>query len=70
MKKRFGRRRKKLSKRELRQREQGFDLSCTSEKLPAYNALFDRNLRHHFENRGKYLFPTQRRLDFYSTQHF
>ena len=41
-----------MTKKELRQREQGFDLSCTSEKLPSYNALFDRNLRHHFENRG------------------
>ena len=33
-------------------REQGFDLSIANDKLPDYNALFDRNLRHYFENRN------------------
>lgn len=36
----------------LRQRESGFNLSGVhQERLPEYNALVDRNLRHHFENR-------------------
>lgn len=35
----------------LRQREHGFNLSGVhQEKLPEYNALVDRNLRHHFES--------------------
>ncbi|TMW69632.1 hypothetical protein Poli38472_001788 [Pythium oligandrum] len=46
----------KASKRQeevLRQRESGFNLSGVhQEKLPSYNALLDRNLRHHFENRN------------------
>lgn len=37
----------------LRQRENGFDLSGVHrERLPEYNALLDRNLRHHFEARS------------------
>lgn len=36
----------------LRQRESGFSLSGVhQERLPEYNALVDRNLRHHFESR-------------------
>jgi hypothetical protein len=42
---------KKRHEEYLRQREQGFNLSGVhQEKLPGYNALLDRNLRHHFEN--------------------
>jgi hypothetical protein len=37
----------------LRQRESGFSLNGVhQEKLPDYNALVDRNLRHHFESRS------------------
>ena len=35
-----------------RHREQGFNLNVANDKLPEYNALFDRNLRHYFENRN------------------
>ncbi|DBA01852.1 TPA: hypothetical protein N0F65_006000 [Lagenidium giganteum] len=36
----------------LRHRENGFNLSGVhQEKLPDYNALLDRNLRHHFESK-------------------
>lgn len=36
----------------LRQRENGFNLSGVhQDRLPQYNALLDRNLRHHFESR-------------------
>ncbi|TYZ62667.1 hypothetical protein PybrP1_002846 [[Pythium] brassicae (nom. inval.)] len=36
----------------LRRREEGFSLSGVHhERLPDYNALVDRNLRHHFESR-------------------
>ena len=45
---RFRSRRKMVNKH----REQGFDLSIANDKLPDYNALFDRNLRHYFENRN------------------
>lgn len=38
----------------LRQRENGFSLSgAHQERLPTYNALMDRNLRHHFESRSR-----------------
>ena len=36
-----------------RKREEGFDISSTVASLPKYNALYDRNLRHHFENRTR-----------------
>ncbi|GMF33739.1 unnamed protein product [Phytophthora fragariaefolia] len=43
---------KKRSDEYLRQRENGFNLSGVhQERLPQYNALLDRNLRHHFESR-------------------
>ncbi|KAL3661921.1 hypothetical protein V7S43_013214 [Phytophthora oleae] len=43
---------KKRSEEYLRQRESGFNLSGVhQERLPQYNALMDRNLRHHFESR-------------------
>lgn len=36
----------------LRHRENGFSLSGVhQERLPEYNALLDRNLRHHFESK-------------------
>lgn len=34
-----------------RERESGFDLTFATSKLPEYNGLFDKNLRHYFENR-------------------
>lgn len=43
---------KKKREEALRRREDGFSLSSVHhERLPDYNALIDRNLRHHFENR-------------------
>ncbi|KAE8891333.1 hypothetical protein PF010_g11592 [Phytophthora fragariae] len=43
---------KKNSDEYLRQRESGFNLSGVhQERMPQYNALLDRNLRHHFESR-------------------
>jgi hypothetical protein len=44
----------------LKEREDAWDLSSTSEKLPDYNPLFDENLRHYFENRRvqKHLFKS------------
>ncbi|KAF4042014.1 hypothetical protein GN244_ATG05738 [Phytophthora infestans] len=43
---------KKRSDEYLRQRESGFNLSGVhQDRLPQYNALLDRNLRHHFESR-------------------
>lgn len=43
---------KKRQEEALRRREDGFSLSGVhQERLPDYNALVDRNLRHHFENR-------------------
>eukprot|EP00939_MAST-03C_sp_MAST-3C-sp1_P004151 g4151.t1 len=46
-----GGRKKKM---EQRKQESGFDLrSCANAKLPNYNALFDGNLRHHFENKHR-----------------
>ncbi|KAG7385679.1 hypothetical protein PHYBOEH_008960 [Phytophthora boehmeriae] len=43
---------KKRSEEYLRQRENSFNLSGVhQERLPQYNALLDRNLRHHFESR-------------------
>ncbi|ETM44667.1 hypothetical protein L914_10119 [Phytophthora nicotianae] len=43
---------KKRSEEYLRQRENGFNLSGVhQDRLPQYNALLDRNLRHHFESR-------------------
>lgn len=43
---------KKKREEQLRQRESGFSLSGVhQERLPEYNALVDRNLRHHFESR-------------------
>ncbi|KAG6959644.1 hypothetical protein JG687_00008655 [Phytophthora cactorum] len=43
---------KKRSDEYLRQRENGFNLSGVhQDRLPQYNALLDRNLRHHFESR-------------------
>jgi hypothetical protein len=50
MSRRRGRRSRKQEEW-ARKREQGFDLSSQRAKLPDYNALYDRNLRHHFENR-------------------
>ena len=35
----------------LKAREEGFDLNFHTDKLPEYNGLFDKNLRHHFESR-------------------
>ena len=44
-------RRNRLAKR-VEERENGWDLSsCRTTKLPEYNALFDPNMRHYFENR-------------------
>lgn len=44
---------RKKSREVLRQRENGFNLSGVhQERLPEYNALLDRNLRHHFEARS------------------
>ena len=36
----------------MAEREQGFDLSSVRTRLPEYNALFDPNMRHFFENRN------------------
>lgn len=36
----------------MREREEAFDLTFHVEKLPEYNGLFDKNLRHHFESRS------------------
>lgn len=42
-----------MSESQLRARESGFSLAGVhQEKLPAYNALMDANLRHHFESRN------------------
>lgn len=44
---------KKKREEVLRERESGFSLSGVhQERLPEYNALVDRNLRHHFENKS------------------
>jgi hypothetical protein len=40
-----------LRKKVQKDRESGFDLSFSNDSLPKYNGLYDRNLRHHFENR-------------------
>jgi len=37
--------------RALKARESAFDTNTSNDKLPDYNALFDANLRHYFENR-------------------
>ncbi|CEG50088.1 uncharacterized protein PHALS_07815 [Plasmopara halstedii] len=43
---------KKRKDEYLRRRENGFNLSGVhQDRLPYYNALLDRNLRHHFESR-------------------
>ena len=45
-----GGRRKKV----MQERESDFDLNSVAKaKLPEYNALFDSNLRHHFENKKR-----------------
>ena len=44
-------RRNRMLKR-VEERESGWDLSSSRTcKLPEYNALFDPNMRHYFENR-------------------
>ena len=44
-------RRNRMLKR-VEERENGWDLSSSRTcKLPEYNALFDPNMRHYFENR-------------------
>lgn len=37
--------------RALKAREAAFDTNTANDRLPGYNALFDANLRHYFENR-------------------
>lgn len=37
--------------KKMKEREKQFDMRFNLEKLPKYNGLYDRNLRHHFENR-------------------
>jgi len=37
----------------MKARESEFDLNVAKAKLPEYNALFDNNLRHHFENKSR-----------------
>lgn len=37
----------------MKERELSFDLNVAKAKLPEYNALFDSNLRHHFENKSR-----------------
>lgn len=47
-------RRKKKSKdykKAMAAREAGFNNNTANVKLPEYNGLYDKNLRHHFENR-------------------
>eukprot|EP00753_Platysulcus_tardus_P006828 PLAT14611.1.p1 GENE.PLAT14611.1~~PLAT14611.1.p1 ORF type:complete len:225 (+),score=88.95 PLAT14611.1:41-715(+) len=49
----MGRKKRRLRKKEvqrMRARERGFVIA-TKEKLPEYNPLHDRNLRHYFESR-------------------
>jgi|EP00945_MAST-04E_sp_MAST-4E-sp1_P007057 hypothetical protein len=41
----------KAHERKMKEREKQFDMRFSLEKLPKYNGLYDRNLRHHFENR-------------------
>ena len=45
------RRQRRKQKREAKGRESGFNMRFTQEKVPEYNALYDANLRHYFENR-------------------
>ena len=52
---------KSRENRRLASREAGFDLqSCPHAKLPEYNALYDPNMRHYFENgaRQRHLYET------------
>jgi hypothetical protein len=42
---------KAAEERMKKEREAGFDLAFSTSKVPEYNGLFDRNLRHYFENR-------------------
>lgn len=45
-------RRAKARAEMMKRREAGFDTNTANDKLPKYNALFDSNLRHFFENRN------------------
>ena len=35
----------------MREREKGFSLSAADAEVPAYNSLYDQDLRHYFDNR-------------------
>ena len=37
--------------KKMKEREKQFDMRFGLTKLPKYNGLYDKNLRHHFENR-------------------
>ena len=52
----------KAHERKMKEREKQFDMRFSLEKLPKYNGLYDRNLRHHFENRR--IQPVVRPSDF------
>ena len=41
----------KAQRKAMAAREAGFDNNTANVKLPDYNGLYDKNLRHHFENR-------------------
>eukprot|EP00944_MAST-04C_sp_MAST-4C-sp1_P006227 g6227.t1 len=42
---------KRAYAKKMKEREKQFDMRFTLGKLPKYNGLYDKNLRHHFENR-------------------
>jgi hypothetical protein len=43
----------KAAKRRAKKREEGFSLQFQNDRVPEYQALFDRNLRSHFENKRR-----------------
>ena len=42
---------KRAYQKKMKEREKQFDMRFGLQKLPKYNGLYDKNLRHHFENR-------------------
>lgn len=47
------RRSKKARAKQAKEREEGFSLQFQNDRVPEYQALFDRNLRSHFENKRR-----------------
>ena len=47
------RRPRNLRAKQAKEREAGFSLRFQNDRVPAYQSLFDRNLRTHFENKRR-----------------